>query len=285
MTNTLALVLGGGGSVGIAWEIGVLAGLTDAGVDATEASVIVGSSAGSVAGTQVRQGRSIESLVDEQRTPSTDDRSDPPRPTDLSGLFEIFGMIREAEERTPALFREVGRRAIAADTLPESVWIGRFEHLGDEWPDGDLRVTAVDCATGQRRIWTAADGVPLCAAVASSCAIPGVFPPVSLDGTRFIDGGLWSSSNLDAVLDADVDRAIFIGPLRAGDPAASRALAAEIGLLESEGVQTTSIVPGEAFATEIGAANLMNPTFRARGLALGIDDGTAAARRVQVLLA
>ena len=285
MTNTLALVLGGGGSVGIAWEIGVLAGLTDAGVDATEASVIVGSSAGSVAGTQVRQGRSIESLVDEQRTPSTDDRSDPPRPTDLSGLFEIFGMIREAEERTPALFREVGRRAIAADTLPESVWIGRFEHLGDEWPDGDLRVTAVDCATGQRRIWTAADGVPLCAAVASSCAIPGVFPPVSLDGTRFIDGGLWSSSNLDVVLDADVDRAIFIGPLRAGDPAASRALAAEIGLLESEGVQTTSIVPGEAFATEIGAANLMNPTFRARGLALGIDDGTAAARRVQVLLA
>ena len=285
MTNTLALVLGGGGSVGIAWEVGVLAGLADAGVDATEASVIVGSSAGSVAGTQVRQGRSIESLVDEQRTPSTDDRSDPPRPTDLSGLFEIFGMIREAEERTPALFREVGRRAIAADTLPESVWIGRFEHLGDEWPDGDLRVTAVDCATGQRRIWTAADGVPLCAAVASSCAIPGVFPPVSLDGTRFIDGGLWSSSNLDAVLDADVDRAIFIGPLRAGDPAASRALAAEIGLLESEGVQTTSIVPGEAFATEIGAANLMNPTFRARGLALGIDDGTAAARRVQVLLA
>ena len=285
MTNTLALVLGGGGSVGIAWEVGVLAGLADAGVDATEASVIVGSSAGSVAGTQVRQGRSIESLVDEQRTPSTDDRSDPPRPTDLSGLFEIFGMIREAEERTPALFREVGRRAIAADTLPESVWIGRFEHLGDEWPDGDLRVTAVDCATGQRRIWTAADGVPLCAAVASSCAIPGVFPPVSLDGTRFIDGGLWSSSNLDAVLDADVDRAIFIGPLRAGDPAASRALASEIGLLESEGVQTTSIVPGEAFATEIGAANLMNPTFRARGLALGIDDGTAAARRVQVLLA
>lgn len=284
MTNAFALVLGGGGSVGIAWEVGVLAGLAEAGVDTTQAALIVGSSAGSVAGAQVRQGRSIASLVDDQ-TPNGDRASGPSLPTDLSGLLEIFGLIRGAEERTPELFQEVGRRAIAADTPSESEWLGRFAHLGDEWPDGDLRVTAVDCSTGQRRIWTAADGVPLRAAVASSCAIPGVFPPVSLDGSRFIDGGLWSSSNLDVVLDADVERAIFIGPLRAGDPAASRALASEIELLQSQGVRAESIVPGETFATEIGAANLMNPAFRERGLGLGIEDGTAAARSVQALLA
>ena len=120
--------------------------------------------------------------------------------------------------------------------------------------------------------------------LASSCAIPGVFPPVSLDGSHFIDGGLWSSSNLDVVLESDVDRAIFIGPLRAGDPGASRALASERELLATAGVRAASIVPGEEFAAEIGAANLMNPRFRERGLMLGIEDGTAAAEAVRALL-
>ena len=200
--------------------------------------------------------------------------------------MEILSTLRGATERTPELLREVGRKAIAADTPPEIEWIRRFDRIvGDGgWPDDDLWITAVDCATGLRRVWTAADGVDLARAVASSCAIPGVFPPVTLDDSRYTDGGLWSNSNLDVVLDADVVAAVFVGPLRAGAPSAARSLEREIDLLVSAGRRVEAIVPGEAFATEIGARHLMSPEFRTRGVDLGIEDGVAAAARVRALL-
>lgn len=283
---SFALVLGGGGSVGVAWEVGVLAGLADAGIDPTAAAVVVGSSAGSVVGTHIRQSRPLKTLLANQREPERDDASADSLPTDMTPLIEIFTILREAKERTPEVLQKVGEAAIAADTPPEADWVGRFERIvgTSEWPAGDLRITAVDCTTGHRRVWTAADGVPLAPAVASSCAIPAVFPPVTLDGSRYTDGGLWSSSNLDVVLDSDVDAALFVGPLRAGDPTATKALDREIQLLETAGRRAEAIVPGEAFANEIGAQNLMNPAFRSRGVDLGLEDGAAAAARVRALL-
>ncbi|MEO0493342.1 MAG: patatin-like phospholipase family protein [Actinomycetota bacterium] len=282
---SFALVLGGGGTVGVAWEIGVLAGLADAGIDPADASVVVGSSAGSVVGTRLRCGRPIDELAEEQRASAGTD-GDPPDQPDLTPLLEIAGLLQAADERTPELFQAVGEIARTVDTIAEATWIERIEHAvgTGPWPEDDLRITAVDCNTGQRRVWTVADDVPLAAAVASSCAIPGVFPPIGLDGSRFTDGGLWSSSNLDVVLDTDVDAAIFVGPLRAGEPAAVRGLEREIDRLAEHGRPTAAIVPGEAFRDEIGAANLMNPALRGRGLDLGIADGTAAAERVRALL-
>lgn len=264
----------------------MLARLARAGIDPTAAGVVVGSSAGSVVGTHVRQGRSIDALLADQRGSSAGEAAPEPVATDLTPLIEIMGIVREAKARTPEVLQEVGRRAIAAETQPEAEWVARFERIvgGPEWPAGDLRITAVDCGTGERRVWTAEDGVDLAPAVASSCAIPGVFPPITLDGSRFTDGGLWSSSNLDVVLDSDVEAAIFVGPLRAGDPAAIRALEREIGLLVSSGRRVEAIVPGEAFAAEIGARNLMNAAFRARGVELGVEDGTAALARIEALL-
>lgn len=278
-------MLGGGGSVGVAWEVGVLAGLAAAGIDPFAAAVVVGSSAGSVVGTQVRQRRPIDELLANQRS-SAGDGGDAPLNPDLSGLLEIFAVLRDAKERTPEVLQEVGRKAIAADTPPEAEWVRRFEKVvgGDGWPEGDLRITSVDCGTGERRVWTAADGVPLARAVAASCAIPGVFPPITIEESRYTDGGLWSSSNLDVVLDSGKEAAIFVGPLRAGDPTARRSLDREIELLQDDGRGAEAIVPGEAFGTEIGAQNLMNPSFRGRGVELGIEDGAAAAARIQALL-
>lgn len=283
---SFALVLGGGGLVGVAWEVGVLAGLAEAGIDPASADLIVGTSAGSVVGTHVRQARSIEPLLADQRESTGDIATSPPLSADLTPLIEIFETLRAAKRRTPEVFREVGRRAIAADTQPEAEWVGRFEAIvGDGvWPDRDLWITAVDCITGMRRIWTATDGVDLARAVASSCAIPGVCPPITLDGSRYTDGGLWSSSNLDVVLDSAVDAALFVGPLRAGDPVAVRSLEHEIDQLEADGRRVEAIVPGQAFASEIGAQNLMNSRFRSRGVDLGLGDGAAAAQRVEELV-
>lgn len=282
---TFALVLGGGGTVGVAWEVGVLAALSEVGVQPSDAQLIVGSSAGSLVGTHIRQGRSIESLTADQRKP-VDDGTGRPANTDLSGVMEVFKVMSEAEERTPAVFQEVGRIAMAADTPPEAQWIGRFEKMIDsaDWPEDDLWLTAVDCNTGTRRAWTKADGVPLPAALASSCAIPGVFPPISLDGSRYTDGGLWSSSNLDIVLDTNIDAAIFIGPLRAAAKDAVRQLDREVESLAAHGKRAEAIVPGEAFVTEIGMANLMNSALRDRGVDLGMEDGAAAVDRILALL-
>lgn len=282
---SFALVLGGGGVVGVAWEVGVLAGLADAGIDPASAELVVGTSAGSVVGTQLRQGRSIEALVAEQRE-SHGDANSPAPTTDLTPLLEIFETLRSAKRRTPEVLRAVGRKAIAAETQPEADWVGRFSSIVGEggWPDRDLWITAVDCETGQRRVWTSADDVDLASVVASSCAIPGVLPPVTLDGSRYTDGGLWSSSNLDVVLDAAVDAALFVGPLRAGDPTALRSLEREIEQVGAAGRRADAVVPGDAFTDEIGARNLMNPSLRSRGVDLGIEDGTAAARRVKALL-
>ena len=282
---SFALVLGGGGVVGVAWEVGVLAALADAGIDPASAELVVGTSAGSVVGTQLRQGRSIEALVAEQRESHAGANSPPPS-TDLTPLIEIFETLRSAKRRTPEVLREVGRKAIAAETQPEADWVGRFSSIVGEgdWPDRDLWITAVDCATGQRRVWTAADRVAIASAVASSCAIPGVFAPVTLDGSRYTDGGLWSSSNLDVVLDSSVDAAVFVGPLRAGDPTALRSLEREIEQVVAAGRRADAVVPGDAFVAEVGAQNLMNPSLRSRVVDLGMEDGRTAAQRIKELL-
>src|SRR5688572_26618458 len=126
----LGLVLGGGGVVGIAWEIGVLAGLRRAGaLDPADAAAIVGTSAGSVVGTRIALGHDLDALVDEQRAPAAA-AGNPDRPTastDLSAVMEIFGELRRAETVTPEVTKVVGAKAMAAPTPPEDRWIASFE--------------------------------------------------------------------------------------------------------------------------------------------------------------
>src|SRR5687768_6054621 len=222
------LVLGGGGVVGIAWEVGVLAGLERAGaLDPAQATAIVGTSAGSVVGTRLALGASIESLVEEQSrvvdaAPAAgDDRA--PR-GDLSKVMEIFGELRRAPAVTPEVARIVGQKAMAAETPPEDRWVASFEATigkGTPWPAGtDLRIAALDCHTGERRMWTSADGdvVDPARAVASSCAVPGMFPTVGIAGSRYTDGGVWSVTNGDVLVGAALDAVVVVVPT-AGAPA------------------------------------------------------------------
>ena len=110
------------------------------------------------------------------------------------------------------MYRAVGDLALRADTVGEpvrrAVIEGRLpEH---EWPDRDLWITAIDARSGQFRVFTKADGVDLVDAVAASCAVPGIWPPVTIDGERFVDGGMRSTTNLD--LAAGCDPVVVIGP-------------------------------------------------------------------------
>ena len=223
MTLRRGLVLGGGGITGIAWETGLLLGLQDLGVDVTGADAVVGTSAGSVVGAQITTGIPLGDLFEYQVSP--------PKPAPLASISPLVlaGFVRalvRARGDLEAFGRYVGRwsaRRAAAGKLPtlEERFAAIRERLPiQEWgPGGRLQVTAVDVETGALRVFDGSDGVSLVEAVAASCAVPGVYPPVPIEGRTYIDGGARSGSNADLLADCDrvlaftpVDRAV--GPLR-----------------------------------------------------------------------
>lgn len=223
MTLRRGLVLGGGGITGIAWETGLLLGLQDLGVDVTTTDAVVGTSAGSVVGAQITTGITLEDLFAYQVST--------PKPAPLASIGPsvlagfAWSMLR-ARGDLEAFGRHVGQwsaRRAAAGKLPTLA--ERFEAIRERLPiqewagDGRLLVTAVDVATGVLRVFGDSDGVSLVEAVTASCAVPGVYPPVPIEGRSYVDGGARSGSNADLLTDCDrvlaftpVDRAI--GPMR-----------------------------------------------------------------------
>ena len=285
----IGLALGGGGPVGIAWEVGVMAALVDADFDLDRVTTIVGTSAGSVVGAHLVNGVPLDELVERQqadaRLPGVSETGDAAdseatRP-DMTRVIEIFSLLGDRGAPTENLTARVGQLALDAPTPPEQSWVGNFERTlaGLDWTDADLRVTAVDCESGARTVWTAADQVALSLAVASSCAVPGMFAPVTIGGRRYTDGGVWSISNADLLADSGVDRAIFIGPIGAVGGKLSPALEREQALLAESGIHLEAIGPGPEFADRVGM-NLMDPSYRGVGVELGQADGAAAAERV-----
>lgn len=220
-----ALVLGGGGVAGIAWETGLLFGLAEHGVDVLDADVILGTSAGSAVAAQITGGTSLADLHDRHAFP-TGESTELPVEVDLEKMIADWTALLEATSPGIELRAAIGRFAVAAPTVPErrrrEVIAARLPR--HEWPDRDIRIVAVDAATGEERVFTAADGVELVDAVAASCAVPGIWPPVSIDGHRYIDGGVRSSTSVDLVSDSDV--VLVLAPvedLTVLDPAVDKA--------------------------------------------------------------
>ncbi|GAA0338397.1 patatin-like phospholipase family protein [Actinoallomurus spadix] len=202
---TTELVLGPGGVVGTAWTAGLVAGLRRAGIDLAEAGLIVGTSAGAIVGAMLATGRDLEPLGALRRTTG----SGAPAPARLDEVFAVLGdrSLDPVEAR-----RRVGRIALAAGTGEEEAHRSRITALtGEGWPDGRLLITTVDVGSGERRVWSRDDGVPLGSAVAASCAMPGVYPPITLGGRRYMDGALAGGANADLVSGAGA--VILVEPL------------------------------------------------------------------------
>jgi NTE family protein len=263
-----ALVLGGGGITGIAWEIGVLAGLAEAGVDLTGADLVVGTSAGSVVGAQLTSGADLEALFARQLEPPTGERA--ARMTRAALARYGWAVLRSRGDDV-AFRRRVGALALAAQqagltpTEQERLDVIGSRLVSRAWPDRDLRITTVDAQTGEFRVLDRTTGVPLLQAVAASCAVPGVYPPVTIDGRRYVDGGMRSAANAD--LAEGCDRVVVLAPIPRG-----------IGPLASVDAQVTGMVarvavvsPDEASRRAIGR-NVLDPAARA---------GSARAGRAQ----
>jgi NTE family protein len=278
-----ALILGGGGVLGIAWEIGVLKGLQDEGVDVSDADLIVGTSAGSVVGTRIAQGTAIADLVAEEYAPSDGMLEEAMKEVDLPNVMAVFQKWAGLTQMTQEACAEVGAMALASKTAPESEWLAWFEKtIGPEWPARDLRVTAVDAESGEFQVWTRDSGVDVHHAVASSCAVPGLFPCVTITGRRYQDGGVRSGTSAD--LASGYDNVLIIAPIGAGDssidPLLGRMTRAEAEALGASGSSVELLFPDEATLAVFGI-NRMDSSKRSEALEAGAAQGRELAKRVE----
>ncbi|MFB6435507.1 patatin-like phospholipase family protein [Streptomyces sp. NPDC056411] len=268
-----ALVLGGGGLTGIGWEVGLLRGLADAGVELAEADTVIGTSAGSIVGAHLtaRQ-RSLEELYEHQLTATARGPAARMGPAALARFAAIALRSRD----TSSFGVRMGKLALAARTAPEAEQRAAIARTLDgltDWPTRRLVITAVDAVTGQRTAFDEGSGVRLLDAVAASCAVPGIYPPVTIDGTRWIDGGVHSSANVD--LAAGHSRVVVIAPIAvSGGPIDGPRTQAE--RLAREGVRVCVITPDRAARSAFGR-NVLDPAKRADAARAGRRQAAAHA--------
>lgn len=290
---TRAVVLSGGGPVGIAWESALAAGLAGEGLDLREADFFVGTSAGSFVGAQLALGREPESLVAAQMAraeggaKAAAENSEPA--PDLTGLMAVMAKLYTSDAPAEELRREVGAYSLAATTIDEDAFIKTFGYLPDAWPERRYACTAVDTTTGEFQVWDNGSGVSLRRAIASSCSVPGIYPPITINGKRYMDGGMRSGTNADVA--KGYDRVLVISvryrpgaPVPAGRERMAEAsrmrFEEELAVLRDGGSQVEVLAPDDESAAAMGV-NLMAFSARAGASAAGLRQGKLEVARLR----
>jgi len=285
-------VLGGGGPVGVAWETGLAAGLDEGGVRLADAGLIVGTSAGSIVGAQLALGRSPQDMLTAQL--DLNERASPRhravrQPFDASELMAHLGKLYTSDAPVEQVRAEVGAFALGAQTMTEEEWFASFGSLdmlgAGAWPERDFRCTAIDVADGTFAVWDRNSGVELRRAIASSCAVPGMVPPVTILGRRYMDGGIGSTTN--AELAAGYDNVLIVsvtGNLgRRAPEIVERVRArfeAELSAVRDAGSAVELIAPDDASREAFGT-NLLDGTRRREVAEAGRRQGRLEAARLR----
>ena len=274
MANGSALVLGGGGVAGVAWMTGLLAGLADAGQDVTGVDLVIGTSAGATVAAQLGSGVGLDELFARQVDPALQARE----------LMVELDMAKFAADLQPYvggatspgdMMRRFGQFALDAKTVPEAerraVVEGRLPSA--DWPATPTKLIAVDCGSGEMAAFDADSGVSLVDAVAASCAVPGIWPPVTIAGRRYMDGGVRSADNAD--LAAGAERIVVISPLGMNSELPTwLPLRDVVAGLAADGTSVTVVSPDAASAAAIGT-NPLDPETRVPAATAGRAQGQA----------
>ena len=272
-----ALVLGGGGITGVAWETGLIAGLAGLGIDLVAADVIIGTSAGSVVGADITSGQELEALYRAQLAPP-----DPEPAVRISWGFIGRLLWDVSTSQHPARARaRIGRWALAAPTMPEADRRKVFEDrlYSSTWPARALKVTAVDARTGEFAVFDSAGDADLVDAVGASCAVPGVWPPVTIGERRFMDGGMRTIANAD--LAHGYQRVVIVVPVAVGIGfmASPRRQAAA---LTAAGARVALVRPDRTAVRAIGR-NMLDVSRRAAAARAGRTQAAAEAPAVRAI--
>jgi NTE family protein len=291
------LVLGGGGVLGEAWLTGVLAGLEDgARLDMRRCEYFVGTSAGSIVAARLAAGESprrpsalgeVWAEAQEAATPSA-----PVRALQLARnagdwalalTTPLASVSLAATASGGALARAAALRALGHGSMSLDDLARQVDQTGARF-DGRLRITAVNRSNGRRVVFGRPSAPParVGAAVAASCSVPWLFAPIRIGGVDYVDGGLWSPTNLDAAPAGRGSQVLCLNPtgslggggglLTAARLTSRGLMAVESGALRRRGANVTVISPDAASAAEMGW-NLMSGEPSARVLDAGYRQG------------
>jgi NTE family protein len=280
-----ALVLGGGGSAGNAWLIGVLAGLLDAGLDVTAADLTIGTSAGATAAAQLVGATPADlyaatlAAIPPQRPASAGPGGGAPRPA-ADHMQRLTSIIASAVD--PAdLRRRLGAAALEADASSDGSGQARWRATvatrltSQGWPDRVILLTAIDAETGEPTVFDRHSGVDLVDAVAASTSNGFGVGPYGIRGHRYLDGGYRRNENAD--LAAGYARVLALSPLggRTLTPLAwGHQLAVQVDELRAAGSRVETILPDADSLAAFGD-NMMDLTRRAPAARAGYGQGQA----------
>jgi len=280
MSNTNALVLAGGGVAGIAWHLGMIEALRAGGVDLTTADLVVGTSAGSVVGAQITTGQ-LEAAVAQQQRPAS---SEIYVEVDLQSLLAKLAELSSGTTDETEIMKRIGAHALETETVSEAARLAAVASRVPvaTWPQRPLKITAVGATTGELVVFDRSSGVALVAAIAASCAVPGVWPPATIGDQRYIDGGTRSFTNAD--LAVGHARVVILLPVPP-NPLHETRLAKELVVLNAATPSVKALllqVDADAIAA-IGP-NPLDPARRGPALEAGRRQGRALVDTVRAFM-
>jgi NTE family protein len=287
MSPRRALVLGGGGPIGVHWEAGLATGLHEAGFPLDSIDVIVGTSAGAIVGAHLAQGgpSSWSKLLGAER--KADAAAGPPAffdrsKLDLQALGEIYQLWGAMQLTTREQVQAIGKVVRRLDRGAHDQWVSETRKSvppGADWPERRLCVVAVDTESGERRMFERGDGVRLARAIAASSAVPGLFPAIEIKERLYMDGQVWSSTNADLLLADRPEQVLIAMPTnsetgRGIGSHAERMLEHEIAALRAAGCDVKWRTPSSDDAQRMGT-NLMDYARGPDAYAVGLATGRA----------
>lgn len=270
-----ALVVGGGGGTGHAWLVGVVAGLLDAGLDVTDADLVVGTSAGSTAAVHLTSRDPRELLAETLAAPVPPPSSEAAR-RPVSDHVERLRRTTSEAGSPEELRRLLGERALARpDGTPRWREVVAARLAGATWPDRDLRITAVDAETGEPVVFDRASGVHLVDAVAASCSSGFAY---EIGGHRYIDGGFRTNAE-NADLASGYARVLVLSPFGGGSWTPIEwglHLSTQVDRLRADGSRVEVVAPPPE-AEGLFGENAMDLALRPDAARTGHEQGRALA--------
>jgi len=269
-----AVVLGGGGATGIAWESGIIAGLLSTGINLANAETILGTSAGSFVGSALASGYN---MADYYAMQLTGNHAEPHvKASAITRLLWVMAFILGGKDKNKVGrgMGNIARRHPAKISLDERLQVVQSRLVVQSFPS-KLKVTAVDALTGETHLFDSQSGISLEKAVAASGAVPGVWPSISINETEWIDGGMISSTN--ALLVRGHKKIVILSPLPKRNGGISGTFEDAEKLKES--AEVVLFTPDEISKKAIGE-NIYDATKAKAAASAGFEQGRSAAEAV-----